>query len=158
MNNQYQIGEIERILQGEFRTFKTENGSGASEFVEEEISELFDYKIDVTTPDVKFLIDMDDFLKKNFNSPRLNVQLITSELGMSHSVIYKKMKALTGCSLVEYIRDYRLTKAAKLLSSFNFSVVEACYEVGFNDRKYFSKMFKNKFNTNPSDYAKTNRE
>jgi AraC-like DNA-binding protein len=73
---------------------------------------------------------------------------------MSHSIVYKKLKALTGYNLVEFIRDYRLKKAAQLLTSGEVSVKEACFAVGFSDRKYFGAMFKKKFGTNPSDYRK----
>ena len=73
---------------------------------------------------------------------------------MSHSVIYKKLKTITGLSLVEYMRDYRLKKAKKLIKTKQYSLSEVCYQVGYSDRKYFSKLFKERFGNAPSFYMK----
>lgn len=104
--------------------------------------------------DQEFLENLGQFIEKNIESDNLSVILVAKELGMSHSVLYKKLKTLTGLSLLEYIRDYRLKKAKKLLKSKQFTLNEVCYQVGYSDRKYFSKLFKERFGNPPTFYMK----
>lgn len=104
--------------------------------------------------DQEFLENLGQFIEKNIDSDNLSVNLLAQELGMSHSVIYKKLKTLTGLSLVEYMRDYRLKKAKQLLITKQFSINEVCYQVGYSDRKYFSKLFKERFGNPPTFYMK----
>ncbi|MFY0608562.1 MAG: response regulator [Cyclobacteriaceae bacterium] len=115
-------------------------------------------ELDINSPDEKFLSELSDLVEQNLNNPELGAEYLASQMGMSHSVIYKKLKALTGLKIVEFVRDYRLTQAASLLTDKGFSVAEACYKVGFNDRKYFSQIFKKKFGLTPTDYVKNHTE
>ena len=93
-------------------------------------------------------------IEENIHEGELNAQLLTKSLGMSHSVIYKKIKALTGQSMIDFIREFKLKRAAQLISEYGFSVSEACYKVGFSDRRYFTKIFKQKFGKPPSEYSR----
>ena len=104
--------------------------------------------------DQQFLENLGQFIEKNIDSDNLSANLVAKELGMSHSVIYKKLKTLTGLSLIEYIRDYRLKKAKQLLKTKQYSINEVCYQVGYSDRKYFSKLFKERFGNPPTFYMK----
>ncbi|WP_224994252.1 two-component regulator propeller domain-containing protein [Cesiribacter sp. SM1] len=110
--------------------------------------------IAITTSDQKFLADLTRILDEQLDNPELKAELIAREIGISHSVIYKKIKSLTGLSLVEFIRDYRLKCAARLLSQYALPVVDVCVKVGFSDRKYFSQMFKKRFGKSPSEWSK----
>lgn len=114
-----------------------------------DISELVKNK-----KDQEFLENLGQFIEKNIDSDNLSANLVAKELGMSHSVLYKKLKTITGLSLVEYIRDYRLKKAKQLLKTKQFSINEVCYQVGYSDRKYFSKLFKERFGNPPTFYMK----
>lgn len=109
--------------------------------------------LNLTTPDEKFLKDMTKVLHKHLDNSELNADLVAMEMGMSHSVIYKKLKALTGFSLVEFVRDYRLQQAAQMLKIYKLGIAETCYKVGFTDKKYFSQIFKKKFGITPSNYT-----
>jgi len=104
--------------------------------------------------DQEFLENLGLFIEKNIDSDNLSVNQAAKELGMSHSVLYKKLKTITGLSLIEYIRDYRLKKAKQLLTTKQFSINEVCYQVGYSDRKYFSKLFKERFGNPPTFYMK----
>ncbi|WP_165698049.1 hybrid sensor histidine kinase/response regulator transcription factor [Flavobacterium nackdongense] len=104
--------------------------------------------------DQEFLENLGQFIEKNIDSDNLSANLVAKELGMSHSVLYKKLKIITGLSLVEYMRDYRLKKAKQLLKTKQFSINEVCYQVGYSDRKYFSKLFKERFGNPPTFYMK----
>ncbi len=104
--------------------------------------------------DQEFLENLGQFIEKNIDSDNLSANLVAKELGMSHSVLYKKLKTITGLSLVEYMRDYRLKKAKQLLKTKQFTINEVCYQVGYSDRKYFSKLFKERFGNPPTFYMK----
>ncbi len=104
--------------------------------------------------DQEFLENLGLFIEKNIDSDNLSANLVAQELGMSHSVLYKKLKTLTGLSLVEYMRDYRLKKAKQLLKTKQYTLSEVCYQVGYSDRKYFSKLFKERFGNPPTFYIK----
>lgn len=110
--------------------------------------------LNLSTPDERFLKDLVKIVHDHLDNSELNAELIANEMGMSHSVVYKKVKALTGFNLVEFVRDYRLQQASEILKKYRFSVAEACYKVGFSDKKYFSQIFKKKFGSTPSEYAK----
>jgi len=111
-------------------------------------------ELDINSPDEQFLADLSKIVDDYISDSELSADFIAKKLGMSHSVIYKKLKALTGLKLVEFVRDYRLTRATKLLTEFGFSIADTCYKVGFNDRKYFSQVFKKKYDQTPTDYIK----
>jgi len=74
---------------------------------------------------------------------------------MSQSVLYRKIKVLTGQSISEFIRIIRLKKAGQLLSQTDMSISEIAYDIGFNDLKYFRKCFKKVFHKTPSQYRKS---
>jgi signal transduction histidine kinase/ligand-binding sensor domain-containing protein/DNA-binding response OmpR family regulator len=108
----------------------------------------------IDSPDEKFLIALINIIENHIDQPEFKIDLLSRELAMSHSVIYKKLKALTGMSLVEFVRDIRLKRAAQLLEQNKLTVAEICYQVGFTDRRYFSQVFKKKYGDTPSDYVK----
>ncbi|MDT0676558.1 two-component regulator propeller domain-containing protein [Autumnicola musiva] len=108
----------------------------------------------INSLDEKFLEALINTIRENIDTESLNADFLSKELAMSHSVIYKKVKSLTGMTLVEFVRDFKLKIARELIAEKGFSVSEACYRIGYSDRKYFSKLFKKKFGSNPSEYSK----
>lgn len=112
-------------------------------------------ELTVNSKDQIFLENLYKLLEENLQSNNLKADLISKNLNMSHSSMYKKIKSLTGLTYVEFIRDYRLSIAKQLINEMGYSVSDACYKVGYSDRKYFSKLFKNKFKQNPSYYSKS---
>ena len=81
------------------------------------------------------------------------VELISEEMGMSRASLYRKIKALTGKSINEYIRDIKLDKSLYLIEKEGLNVSMAAFEVGFNNMKYFRKIFKEKFGKLPSEFS-----
>ncbi len=102
-----------------------------------------------------FLIKMVEILENNLTKQELGAEFICRAVGMSHSKTYKKLKDLTGMTMVEFVRDFRLKKAAKMIEDFDYSVSEISYKVGFSDTKYFSRMFKRKYGVSPSSFLET---
>ena len=108
----------------------------------------------VNSKDQVFLENLYKAIEENLEANNLNAQIISQKLNMSHSSMYKKIKFLTGLTYIEFIRDYRLSIAKQLIQEMGYSVSDACYKIGYSDRKYFSKLFKKKFKQNPSFYLK----
>lgn len=102
--------------------------------------------------DKKFINDLAALIEKNLQNPELNANEVAAELGMSRVHMYRKMKALLGYSLNDYIINARLKKARHLLLSSQLNISEIAYEVGFSSPTYFSTAFKNHFNMSPSDF------
>lgn len=104
--------------------------------------------------DEKFLHSIYDLLKANLSKTDFNINELAEVLNMSRSLVYKKVKMLTGLSPVEYVRSLRMQEAAKLLRTHQYKVFEVVYMVGFSDLKYFRKCFAKEFGVSPSDYLK----
>ncbi|MCB0565297.1 MAG: helix-turn-helix transcriptional regulator [Phaeodactylibacter sp.] len=75
---------------------------------------------------------------------------LSHELGLSRSQLFRKIKALTGKSILLYIRSVRLNKAREMLKSTNLNISEMGYAVGFTNPAHFSTAFFNEFGENPS--------
>jgi signal transduction histidine kinase/DNA-binding response OmpR family regulator len=107
-----------------------------------------------STIDEKFLQSIYEQLMANLDKPDFNINELCDVLHMSRSLVYKKVKTLTGLSPVEYIRTLRMHEAAKLLRSKQYKVFEVVYMVGFTDLKYFRQCFAREFGHSPSDFMK----
>ncbi len=76
---------------------------------------------------------------------------------MSQSFYYRRVKSITGQSVVEFIRDVRMKRAAQLLTTTNLRVSDVAYQVGLQDLKHFRTVFRKLYNVSPSEYAKQHR-
>ncbi|MCK8495764.1 ATP-binding protein [Spirosoma sp. RP8] len=97
-------------------------------------------------------------VETHMSDPDFSVPMLVREMGMSQSVFYRHIKAITGQTVIEFIRDVRMKRAAQLLATSSLRVSEVASQVGFEDVKYFRKAFQHLFNVSPSDYAKQHRE
>ena len=111
---------------------------------------LTDEKPDIVSPDEKLLQQIFEVVKVNINNADLTVDAVSHEVGLSKTILYKKIKQLTGLSPIEYIRSLRISEAAKLLRTQRYKVYEVVYMVGFSDLKYFRKCFIKEFGYPPS--------
>ena len=102
--------------------------------------------------DIEFVQKALAFVEKNISNPELSVQELSRELLLGRATLYRKLFELTGQTPVEFIRSIRLQRAKKLMESGKLTVAEIAYEVGFNDPKYFTKVFKEAFGVTPSGY------
>ena len=97
-----------------------------------------------------FLKKASALIHKNIANPAFAVQEFCKALGMSYPVVYRKLSALTERSPALYIREIRLNHAKGLLQSTDFTVSEIAYDCGFNDPKFFSRVFSKEFGQSPS--------
>lgn len=110
--------------------------------------------IEVGTVDKKFMEKLMDVIEKNLSNSEFSVFYLSQELGMSRPVLYKKFTALLQIPIGEFIKSIRMKKAAFLFANDKMNVSEVAWEVGFNDRKYFSKEFKKFHGKSPSEYVR----
>ncbi|WP_071145675.1 substrate-binding domain-containing protein [Bacteroides ihuae] len=91
-------------------------------------------------------------IEKVYSDSDYNIEKLSESLGLSRGHLHRKIKDLTGISPVEFLRNYRLNKAAVLLKQKNLNVNEIAYQTGFSSPAYFSKCFKTVYNKTPSEY------
>ncbi|MFC2116715.1 ATP-binding protein [Bacteroidota bacterium] len=104
--------------------------------------------------DEHFLQKVISIIENKLNDTSLDVAHLCTQLGMSRSVLYRKIKALTAHSIQEFIRGVRLRKAKQLLINTNKSISEVSYLVGFPNTKHFSTSFRKEFDVSPSEFRK----
>ncbi len=84
----------------------------------------------------------------------INVDAISSYVGIDRSYLYRIFKEKIGISPKKYIMEYKLKTAAKLLKETGLSVGQVALSTGFDDQLYFSTAFKNHYGTSPTKYRK----
>jgi signal transduction histidine kinase/CheY-like chemotaxis protein/AraC-like DNA-binding protein/ABC-type xylose transport system substrate-binding protein len=104
--------------------------------------------------DKKFLSDFAGIVEQNLSNENFNVDDICKAIGISRVQLYRKVKALMGCSITDYILNRRLKKAKYLLKNESYSISEITYMVGFSTPNYFSTVFKAKYSCTPSEFKR----
>lgn len=112
----------------------------------------------ISPEDKEFLNSCIKIVEDHLNDDQFSIQKLASEIGMSHSNLYQKVKAISGQSVNGFVRFIRLRKAAELFISTDSNVNEVTLMVGINDKKYFREQFNKLFGMNPSDYIKKFRK
>ncbi len=102
--------------------------------------------------DERFLQKVSAYLEKNIDKSDLNIDAFASELSVSRSVFYTKIKNLLGLSPMDFIQQFRIRYACKLLEGTSLSLSEIAFRCGFNDPGYFGKRFRKQIGTTPSEY------
>ena len=113
--------------------------------------------VEIDDLDRKLLDEIKETIEENMVDSDFNVSVLQEKMGMGNKQLYRKLKALTGQTPVEYIRDMRMRKAAKLLKAGKFSVSEVMYTVGFSNSSYFSKCFSKAFGMTPTEFMRSSK-
>lgn len=98
-----------------------------------------------------FMIDLLAYLNIEMGNPDLNVEMITKKMAVSRTQLHRKIKSLSGKSINQFVREYRLEKARELILNGNENIAEICFEVGFSQPSYFAARFKEYFGVLPSE-------
>ena len=109
----------------------------------------------VTKSNAAFIMKMKEELEKHLSDESYNMVSMAESMYMSQSSLYRKVKSLTGVSPNEFVRDFRLQKAAEMLSSGEYLANEVYQKVGFNSVSYFSLCFKKKYGVSPVRYVES---
>jgi len=100
----------------------------------------------------KFLTHLMHYVDRHWNDPEFNVSNFSTQMGYSKSQLNRKLKALTGSSPNNFIRELRLKRALKMLYNQKGNISEVAFATGFNSPAYFSKCFQDYFGVLPSSY------
>lgn len=107
-----------------------------------------------TSTDEKFLKKAYSVVEENIDNPKFDVNYFISYMSVSRSLLHKKLVALTDQSATDFINAIRLKRSLQLLKSKSSNISEVAYSVGFNDPKYFSRLFRKFYGKSPSDFLK----
>lgn len=99
-----------------------------------------------------FLKKATEIVEQNIKNTEFDVNCFCREMGMSRSNLFRKIKALTDMSIVEFVRAIKLKRAAELLTESSDKIENIALESGFSDISYFNKCFKQQFGVTPSKY------
>lgn len=93
----------------------------------------------------------------HLEDPEFNVQALVQEIGLSQSVLYRRIKTITGQTVIEFIQDVQMKRAAQLLRESRLRISEIAYKVGMENVKRFRSTFQKLYQTTPVEYAKQHR-
>lgn len=102
--------------------------------------------------DVAFLTKLRLEMERNLDDSRFGVEAMADNLGISRAHLYRRVKALTGLTATELLRQYRLKRSVEYLQ-LGCSVAEAGHLVGFDTPSYFSKCFRQFYRCTPTEYV-----
>ncbi len=89
----------------------------------------------------KYIDKLTEIVEENFSNSSFGVEELAKEMGMSHSSLHRKLKAIARQSISQFIRETRLKRAMELLQLQAGTVSEVAFGVGFGSTTYFSKCF-----------------
>lgn len=104
--------------------------------------------------DREFLERLIRIIKERSYSEEVDNEFLARVVNMSYSTLYRKLKALTGLSVNEFIRKVKMDYAEELLLTGKYTISEIAFQVGINSADYFRQCFKKEFGTTPSEYIK----
>lgn len=108
--------------------------------------------------DNKFLKKFIEIIEENIDQSEMDVNYIASQLLMSRSKLYTKIKSLTDKSIVEFILSYRMRKAARMIIEEDLTMREVMTQVGIESQSYFTNAFKKEFGETPTAFAAKNKK
>jgi signal transduction histidine kinase/ligand-binding sensor domain-containing protein/DNA-binding response OmpR family regulator len=123
---------------------------------------LKDYFLEATeltdsTSDQAFLDQFTRLIAQELSNADLDVDYICREIGMSKTKLYHKIKRISGQSIGEFVRTYRLKKAAYIIVHEDVLLTDVMYRVGIQTQSYFTKAFKKEFGKTPSQFLNENK-
>lgn len=110
-------------------------------------------EITVSSLDEELLKKAFKIVEENISNEQFDIPFFCTELGVSRTMLFLKIKAWTNYTPNEFIHEIRLKRAAQLLEQNKLNVSEISYKVGFNNPKYFSKCFQKKYGETPTQFA-----
>lgn len=108
--------------------------------------------------DQKFLSQLNDYIDKHLADTELSVESLANKMNMSVSTFYRKVKAVTSLSPLDYIRLSRLKRGATMLAGGHMRVKEVADSLGFSSTTYFATCFMRQFGMTPTDFIKASKK
>lgn len=110
-------------------------------------------EVEVSSDDARFLQEVQTAIEEHMANSNFGVDWLADEVNLSSRQLQRKIRSITNLSAGGYIRLLRLERASQLLAQEWGNVSEVAYEVGFQDARYFSKLFKQTFGSTPTEYV-----
>ena len=101
-----------------------------------------------------FLTRINQIIEDNLDNEHFSVEELADKMGISRSMLHRKLIKETGKSATSLITEFRLARARKLLETDEITSSEIAYLVGFNSPSYFNKVFKRTYNIPSGDVRK----
>lgn len=102
--------------------------------------------------DAEFMSTLNDYVRENISDEEFSIDVMARQMNMSRSSFYRKLKAVTGMTPVDYLKNFRLDYSARLLKE-GVRVTEVAMMAGFTSSSYFAKCFKAKFGVIPKEFT-----
>ncbi|WP_296635675.1 response regulator [Polaribacter sp.] len=115
-------------------------------------------KESISNSDKVFYDKIIEIMETYIDDPTFDVTKFSREIGMSKSLIYKRLRKITDIGINDLMLKLRMNKAASMLTHTNKTIQEIALLVGFNSPKYFSTYFKKQFSSSPTVYRKNNKK
>ncbi len=100
----------------------------------------------------EFILNLTKIIFENLEKEKLSLDMLAADIRMSKIQLYRKLKAISGQTPTEFIRQIRLKQAEKLLRTTNKTVQEIMYNCGFNNKTYFYREFAKMYHKTPKEY------
>ena len=100
----------------------------------------------------EFLNKINQFIEKNIDDSTFSVEDLAALLNISRVQLYRKVKAVLGIGIGDYINNFRLEKSKIMLKTTSLNISEIAYSCGFASPNYFSTTFKSKYSISPKDF------
>ena len=101
----------------------------------------------------KFILKLIKVIEENLENPDFNIQTLCESIDSSYQYVYRKVKALTGETINDFVRTIKLKRAAQYLCKGELRISEILYKSGFNSHSYFTKCFKEHYGMTPKEYV-----
>ena len=105
--------------------------------------------------DREFLIKVNHSMENNMSQSSFGTEELSKDIGMSRSHFYRKLKQLTGQVPNEYLRNFRLQNAVKIMEeNKDLNATQVMYKIGIESPSYYATSFKKLYGMSPSEFIK----
>ncbi|OBX24524.1 AraC-like DNA-binding protein [Gelidibacter algens] len=125
-------------------------------------SKLLEYEHDINAPkkqvdlrndEIKRIHECINYIKENY-AQQLDLDMLCTTVALSPRKLQIGVRELYGNTVTSFIKDFRLQMAEELMRNTELNVSQIVYSIGLTSRSYFSKIFKEKYETSPNEYIK----
>ena len=110
--------------------------------------------LELSEVDRNLMNKIDNIIDENIGNHKFNIDTLAAEINMSRSSFHRKVKGMLNLTPNDYLRLYRLKRAAQMMQSRNYIIKEVAQKTGFTSMSYFSKVFQSQFGISPREYVR----
>lgn len=146
-----EMQSIHSVLKNMLENHKSRKARMEQTDIEQNLKEIKEASIE---QDSHFLTEIKELVRQHIDNPDFSVDDLCNLMGMSRTSLYNKMKSFTTQSPSDIIRETRMKRAAEMLLTNKYTIMEVSDLMGFSEPKYFREVFKKHFGITPSEYIK----